>query len=287
MKIIRWTRQVFVVKGSLLFLIIFPLAIKIDAQTINIPEQENRISIMFERMKQTKDDSQKLIINNEIKAELSDLLAGDSSFSYLFDSLKYVGKIYSPNRLLRLFTWNVPMNDGTHRYFGFVQYFKPEGNKMNLLFLNESETTDLDEDHIYTQDDWYGCLYYHIIESKCGNQLFYTLLGFDFNNNFTTRKVIDVISFNNEGMRFGQPLFQLDGDLKKRVIYEYSSRVTMMIRYDTELQMIVFDHLSPSEPQYKDHYQFYGPDSSYDGFEFRDCSWKIVRDLDMKNKIKF
>jgi len=36
---------------------------------------------------------------------------------------------------------------------------------------------------------------------------------------------------------------------------------------ERKMNMIIFDHLSPSKPSYTGNYQFYGPDFSYDGLE--------------------
>jgi len=48
--------------------------------------------------------------------------------------------------------------------------------------------------------------------------------------------------------------------------------------------MIVFDHLSPSRPEFKDMHQYYGPDFSYDGLRFESGQWVLVKDLDLRNR---
>ena len=57
----------------------------------------------------------------------------------------------------------------------------------------------------------------------------------------------------------------------------------MMMRYIPELDMIVFDHLSPSRPEYAGDLRFYGPDFSYDGFKFIKGVWVLQSDLDLRN----
>jgi hypothetical protein len=48
--------------------------------------------------------------------------------------------------------------------------------------------------------------------------------------------------------------------------------------------MIVFDHLSPIESGIEGVYKFYGPDFSYDGYEFKAGKWRYRSNLDVRNK---
>ena len=57
----------------------------------------------------------------------------------------------------------------------------------------------------------------------------------------------------------------------------------MSLKYNNELKMIVFDHLSPFESRYQGVYQFYGPDFSYDGLEFNKGIWRLISDVDARN----
>ena len=100
-----------------------------------------------------------------------------------------------------------------------------------------------------------------------------------------SHKIIDVISFEREGISIGAEIFSQVETTKSRIIHEFSSKVSMMLRYDNELEMIVFDHLSPARPEYENQFQFYGPDSSYDGLEFKNCVWTLQEDLNLINKL--
>ena len=70
---------------------------------------------------------------------------------------------------------------------------------------------------------------------------------------------------------------------RDRIVFEYSSEVAMTLRYDENLGKIVFDHLAPLHPIYHEVYQFYGPDGSYDAFEFREGIWVKQEDVDARN----
>ena len=49
----------------------------------------------------------------------SALLLPDA-FTYPFDSLKRVGKITSSDEKVRVFTWDLAREDGSHHYYGFI-----------------------------------------------------------------------------------------------------------------------------------------------------------------------
>jgi hypothetical protein len=50
------------------------------------------------------------------------------------------------------------------------------------------------------------------------------------------------------------------------------------------MNMIIFDHLSPSKPSYAGNYQYYGPDFSYDGLKFEQGIWELVENVDIRNQ---
>ena len=71
---------------------------------------------------------------------------------------------------------------------------------------------------------------------------------------------------------------------KKRLFFEYSDKVYMQLNYDKSKEMIVFDHLSPSQEKFKGNYQYYGPDFSIDGLFFKKGKWILKEDLDIRRK---
>lgn len=242
---------------------------------------ENQISSLFKVVKNEKNNTVKLDINKKIVILFSKALNAEGAYLYPFDSLKYVGKILAPDKSFRLITWNIPLDNGTQRYFGYIQ-FPHENQSHQTIFLNDNHHPELNETDTFSNDSWYGALYYKIIPDTCHKR--YLFLGLDLNNYFTSRKIIDVITFKNGKVIFGAPIFKTQKGLQHRVLFEYSASLTMMLHLDEKSGRIIFDHLSPFDPQYAGQYQFYGPDASYDGFQENSCIWELIRDLDMKNK---
>lgn len=218
---------------------------------------------------------------------LMDLLQHPETFNYPFDSIKSLSKLKSPNGRIRIYTWTIKSRaDGTYRYFGLIQKMDPKTLEMKLIGLVEKKyATSVADTSELLPEEWYGAVYYDIIEKKINKQTCYFLLGWHGNDRLTTRKVIDVLcvtSYNT--FRFGSPVF-LDENKKTRhrIIFEFTSDAVMLLRYDKKKKMIVFDHLSPANPGAKDQYRFYGPDFTYDGYMFKKGTWIYKSNLDMKN----
>jgi hypothetical protein len=115
---------------------------------------------------------------------------------------------------------------------------------------------------------------------------YYVLLGWKGNTVQSTKKIIEILYFKNGKAYFGMPVFDADPDNlgKKRIIFEYDRRASMLLNYEANENTIVFDHLAPPDPKLKGKYEFYGPDFSYDGFKLINGRWKFLPDLELKNK---
>ena len=140
------------------------------------------------------------------------------------------------------------------------------------------------KDTTYLGSDWYGALYYDLRPLIINGENFYVLLGLDFKNVFLTRKVIEIVKFelvNN--LVFGKPIFSTDNNLNYREVFEFSSLANMTMRFNGENE-IIFDHLSPFSPEYKDNFQYYGPDFSYDSFVLEKGLFKLKEDIDIRNQ---
>lgn len=207
-------------------------------------------------------------------------LTTGGSFNYAFDSLKNIGSIYTPDRDLRIFTWNIPVGLNEHLYYGIAQYFSKDSKKYIIVTLNDPVGVN----QIKKIGDWKGALYYEIIQTKHAGQKYYTLLGFSFNDQLSNKKVIDIISIDDfDELYFCKDLIHYDNRMLDRIEFIYNEKATMSLRYDLQKKMIVFDHLSPSKPSLEGKFEFYGPDFSYDGLKFEKGIWEHYRNIDITN----
>jgi hypothetical protein len=273
----------------LLFLVITGFsAVLCFAQTpdsVVLKKNEDRIAAIFKELSLIRDDQEKIVFNDSIVGLFENCLSLGASFSYPFDSLKHIGKIASPDKKLRIYTWNLPFSDGTHKYFGYIQYKKSKNDLVITVKLNDqSESIEEPEKKILSSENWLGALYYQVAVTKFKGEVFYTLLGFDFNDFFSSKKLVEVLYFDNDDRaNFGKPVFNYEKKILHRIIFEYSARASMSLKYDPEKDLIIYDHLSPSLPSLVGKYQFYGPDFSYDALKFEDGMWKVIPDVDVRN----
>jgi hypothetical protein len=105
----------------------------------------------------------------------------------------------------------------------------------------------------------------------------------DFNNARSHIKTIETLLIQRQKPVFTRSLFAHGTDHIDRMVLEYSSTVAISVRYEPEMKMITFDHLVPFHPIYNRNYEFYGPDGSFDGLEFRQGKWIFRSDIDARN----
>jgi hypothetical protein len=209
------------------------------------------------------------------------------SFQFPFDSLKTISIQNAPDQKFRVFSWHVMNNDGSYRYYGTIQMNTPSGQLEMFPLVDNSSSLKNSADSTYSNDKWYGAQYYKIIPVlKDVESPYYVLLGWKGNTVQSTKKIIEILYFKNGKAYFGMPVFDADPDNlgKKRIIFEYDRRASMLLNYEANENTIVFDHLAPPDPKLKGKYEFYGPDFSYDGFKLINGRWKFLPDLELKNK---
>ena len=218
---------------------------------------------------------------------LKAVLALDVKGELAFDSLqKYKVMIQSPDKQVRIFTWDLEAEDGTHTFYGFIHSYSRKLKKFETYQLNDRSEGMRDPENLTLDNTkWFGAFYYQIIPIKYKRKKQYVLLGWDGNNRISNKRLIDVLYFTDKGFpKFGDAVFSTEnGKTKKRVIFEYQAGLFMSLRYDEEKNAIVFDHLSPSNPSLEGQFSFYGPDFSYDMLQFKGGKWVYIKDILPRN----
>lgn len=259
-----------------------PQLLKSDLQKIT--KLEDSLQLLAEVMMYdtSKLDNRKVACYAFIPKLISALKL-DNSFYYPFDSLSTISKVYPPDSSFRILTWQLHYPKGRFRYFGVIQM---RAQKMKIFPLKDlRDTLQFHTQSALTNDNWYGQLYYRIIEKKVNKKTFYTLFGFEAPDFLTRRKVIDILSFDEEGKpKFGAPLFYFKydstqlklADTLSRFFIEYKWSASPTLNYDNQLEMIVFDHVAPPDKRAKGVYFMYVQDGTYEGFKWQSNHWQWV-----------
>jgi hypothetical protein len=251
-----------------------------------ITDFQDSLQVLSYKMINDSIEPERYNANYKLIKTLVNALKTPNSFNYSFDSLKTISIQTSPDRLFRIFSWHVMNNDGSYRYYGTIQMNNPDGKLQMFPLVDYTPLIKNVTDTITTNDKWYGAQYYRIISVLNNVKTpYYVLLGWKGNTVNSTKKVIEILYFKDGKAYFGMPVF--DGDkeqpLKKRTVFEYDRRASMVLNFEPSNNTVVFDHLAPPDPKLKGKFELYGPDLSYDGYKLVNGRWKFVQNLELKN----
>lgn len=208
-----------------------------------------------------------------------------NSFNYTFDSIQTVSKIYSPDSLFRIFTWQFMKDEATYRQRGAIQVRTTDGSLKLFPLFDVSEYTNAATDSVRTPNNWIGAIYYGIILKTYNSKKYYTLLGYDDNSARTNKKWIEILTFSESGIpHFGKNIFVYKKDGLKanqpayRFVMEYKKDARARLIYDIDEDMIVFDHLISEEADVSKRYTLI-PAGDYEGFKWKDGQWIHVEKI--------
>ena len=251
-----------------------------------------KISISDSKVLKQKEDSLKRLAKNLIVDSLTGArMRNDSlfirtlvrslqvknSFYYPFDSVQGVSKLYAPDSTFRIFSWSLSYDDFYSRQRAAIQYRTPDGSLKLVPLTDYSEFTTAPTDSIRSKDNWIGAVYYNIIKTEYNGKKYYTLFGFDDNSLRSSKKWIDVLTFDNRNLPVFGGNFSFENDTakrspQKRFYIEYKKEASTLVNYAPEMNMILVDHLI-SESQEDDKPYTLIPDGDYEGFEWKNGKW--------------
>ena len=253
----------------------------IFAQDIEVFE-DSLISLL-KNVQTEKNTQQAKHHNIEFKAYLEKTIKHPLAFSYPFDSLsKYMSTIKSPDESFRLFNWNIEQKNQTQFYECWIL----KNDKSVIKLRDYQKLVPEIEFATLNQNSWFGALYYKIIPVKKKNKTYYTLLGWDGNDMFSNKKIIEVVQFKKDKIQFGNSLFKYpNGKVKKRIVLQYNKQSYMSLKHNKirKEDYIIFDHLVPTSPHLKEFPDWYVTDLSFDAFKWDGTQWTYIKDFDAKS----
>lgn len=270
-----------------------------------IAQKKDSINFIFEEAEQklnqiqkgflSRIENERIEANKKFIAVWDELIDDSKILNYPFDSIKEASILSPKNKQFKLITWNLNKDDGSQLYFGYLlvnNIKRVKKSFFNYEIVNEYEAFKLidysnavksPENYISGPNKWFGMLYTQLIE--CDG--YYTLIGWDGNDKLIQRKFIDILSFKADGSPiFGKDVFKLPKKNPKRMMFEYSSELSMSLKYDKKSEQIRYSHLAAREDNeiLALQFQYYGPDGSFDGLKIKNNKWESVLDIDGRNE---
>lgn len=246
---------------------------------------ESRLQTLAGKILSAETDSLKEAANMLLIEDVEEVLLMKGSFQYTFENVDILSVIMSPDKKFKLYNWVVPKSNNTFEYYAYLQFYTKR--KKEALYFKLKDVSSLVENEQYltfTDGDWFGALYSDIIHTKFDKKNFYTLVGWDGNDASTTKRIIDVLYFDeNDEPIFGAPIIKMNDGTRNRMVLEYSKKVSTSMTYNTKEEYIVFDHLEPLEGGQTGMFEIYVPSLSYDGLTFKNGKWRLVEDIQIYN----
>ncbi|MEI6265650.1 MAG: hypothetical protein WCP74_11130 [Sphingobacteriia bacterium] len=237
------------------------------------------------------------IVNAE---EITDRLRADSfftknlvqalktpySFNYAFDSLKTISRLYAPDSSFRIITWQLMKDFTYYRYKGAIQLKTPDGSLKLIPLYDGTDFTERPVDSVRTNENWIGALYYNIVLKKFNNKNYYTLIGYDENDARSTKKWLEVLTFdNNNKPLFGGRFFSYPNDPIKppqpayRFCLEFKKEANAKLNYDAEIDRIVFAKLVSETGEISKKHTLV-PYGTIEGFRWELGKWIYIPNIE-------
>ena len=265
---------------SLYFLSILSLCFSVcysqDLTKMNI--WQDSLLKLSTQMYSSVNEAERLNTNFTFVKALVSSLKETNAFKFNFDKLNQISILNSPDGNFRIFSWHIPLNDGSHLYYGAIQH-KDANIKLTPLLDKTFEIAEPNK-AISTASAWYGARYYDIIPLSPTQ---YVLLGWKGHHSDYSQKVIEIITFDPD-VRFGALLFSDQPDISRR-IFNYTKQASMYLKYNIEKSRLEFDHIVPIDDELIGDYRYYGPDLTYDGYILEGRRLKYVENIELQNDL--
>ena len=203
-----------------------------------------------------------------------------NAFHYPFDSLFAISKLYSPDSVFRIFTWQLVIDENKVRQHGAIQMKTSDGTLKLIPLIDNSENTYKLQDTIVNNSAWIGAIYYKILMNKIRDKKIYTLLGYDEGNIRISRKIIEIMHFENDAPIFGGSYFDYSSDTshiqyEARHVMEFKKEAGPRLTYDDEMKMIIMEHLVSESNEPTKKWTLVG-DGDYEGYKWVNGKWNYI-----------
>jgi hypothetical protein len=265
--------------SAFFFLTLISTGFKLWSQS-ELEEKEIALNSSLINLRNAKTDDDITKLNREFKKEMESFLKLDGVFKYKFKHLKTVAILDSPDEDFRIINWNLEFSDLSYSYCAYVMRWDDDKEVAKITELVDNlDPYSPKPEGIIDSKNWYGCLYYKIVPFERNNKTEYLVLGWDGGTTGSNFKIIDVLVFNGNNVKLGSPVFKGKKNISKRIVFEFSDKSVMALKFEEKRRRIVFDHLSPESQSLAGIASYYVPDMSYDSYNYTDEMWVLHEDI--------
>lgn len=185
-------------------------------------------------------------------------------------------KVATENKDLFIYTWHYTFQDATSYYGGVMV-------RHHAIIPLSFTMAAIDTEEVYSAVRWGGGLYYEVIPQVCEGDTVYTLLAWDGNNGVSYKKIIEILSFDPKGNPvFGKSLFASSNRKEKRVIFEYSAEMSLLLSYDQDAKSIVTNALHSNDPRFADVQAYRSATDAFNVFRYENNLWVLYKNVDLR-----
>jgi len=252
-------------------------------------EYEDTLKVIAHAIMNAETEAEKRLANQAFTINLTEVLQYEKSFKFPFDSLPTISRILSPDNTFRIFNWLLKKDNGAYEYYAIVHYHNKKRKRYEIIPLvdNSANIRNAEQEDLDAKN-WHGGLYYQIAYIKKAGRKYYTLLAWDGNDGYSTKKIIDVMYFSGKNkIKFGLPIFKKNKkESQKRVIVEYDAKTSVSVKYHKKEQRIVFNNLVPPRKDLEGLEEYYIPEGTFNTYQYKKGKWWLEQDIDIRNQQK-
>lgn len=187
----------------------------------------------WDSMLNTPDDAIRLKKTVDVATRMSQLLSqGMKPGRIMKPQMKY-SHLATKDSTIQVLTWSVPLLSGSYTYGGII--LKQSGHLLKIYLLKDFKEAIATQAELKqtSPEQWFGAVYYQMLEFRHKKKNYYFLLGWDGGRYPVARKLIEVLTFDAEGKPLlGAQVFS--GSKIYRKIFEYQQDVYFLLKYDKQ-----------------------------------------------------
>jgi hypothetical protein len=213
----------------------FNLLFSQGKRNIVFSEYEDSLKYFMTLMFNAPYDMERLKAHDEFRKYLVKTLQNEKVFEIAFDSIPVLYPLMSLDKSFMIVTYGFPLeDDAIYEIHGFM-VLRGKPNRIIELQNVRKSIQDNPEYITLKNGQWYGAVYFQLIEKKYKKDKYYLLIGWNGEDPYYREKIIETLGFDSRGLPvFGKNYFRGKGYAKKkRIILRYSPTASVVARYQS------------------------------------------------------